>query len=132
MSDQGKTSRGVLLSAAFFGGAGALDLAVVLLARPAPPGFWPLWEALGRATLHWLVAAGLLRRIALCRTAAMVYCIASLTTYAAVLALALGHAPFVYPAAVVFQSLYEVPSCALLLPYLRSRPASLLFTRPLF
>ena len=124
------TPRGVVLAAAFFALAGVLEVGLGI--ATAPRAFWPLWEAGGRATLHFLVAAGLLRRIAICRSVAMVYCLASLATYAIVLALALGHAPFHYPRAVVLQSLYEVPSCTLLLPYLRSRQASLLFTRPLF
>jgi len=132
MSGLGAAPRGVQLSAAFFVLAGVLELALAVAAAPTPVAFWPLWEAAGRACLHLLVAAGLLKRIALCRSVAMVYCLASLVTYASVLALALGHAPFRYPAAVVVQSLYEVPSCALLLPYLRSRQASLVFTRPIF
>ena len=130
MAGLGATPRGVALSAAFFALAGVLEVGLGI--ATAPPAFWPLWEAAGRATLHLLVAAGLLRRIAICRSVAMIYCLASLATYAIVLALALGHAPFHYPPAVVLQSLYEVPSCAVLLPYLRSRQASLLFTRPLF
>ncbi len=126
------TPRGVALSAGFFVLAGLLEMVLAVAAAPTPLAFWPLWEAAGRATLHLLVAAGLLRRIAFCRSVAMVYCLASLTTYAVVLGLALGHAPLRYPPALVLQSLYEVPSCAVLFPYLRSRQASLLFTRPLF
>lgn len=132
MTDSGRTPRGVALSAGFFGLAGILEVALAVATTPGPIAFWPLWEAAGRGTLHLLVAAGLLKRIAICRSVAMVYCLASLATYAVVLALALGHAPLRYPPALVLQSLYEVPSCAVLLPYLRSRQASLLFTRPLF
>ena len=132
MAGLGTTPRGVVLSAAFFGLAGILEVALGVATTPRPVAFWPLWEAAGRGTLHVLVAVGLLRRIAICRSVAMIYCLASLATYAIVLALALGNAPLHYPPAVVLQSLYEVPSCAVLLPYLRSRQASLLFTRPLF
>jgi hypothetical protein len=32
----------------------------------------------------------------------------------------------------VIQSLFQVPSCALIFPYLRSSRAALLFPRPLF
>jgi hypothetical protein len=124
--------RGVALSAGFFGLAGLLEVTLGFATAPRPFAFWPLWEAAGRGALHLLVAAGLLKRIAICRSVAMVYCLASLATYGVVLALALGHAPLRYPPAMVLQSLYEVPSCAALLPYLRSRQASLLFTRPLF
>jgi hypothetical protein len=124
--------RGVLLPAAFFAGAGLLELALGIGMAPAPTPFWRLWEALGRGTLDLLVAAGLLNRLAICRSIAMIYCLASLTTYGVVLALALGHAPFHYPSAMIAQSLYEVPFCALLLPFLRSRQASVLYTRPLF
>jgi hypothetical protein len=56
-----------------------------------------------------------------------------LSTYAVVLGLALMHAPGVaFPASVKFQSLIQVPSCALLLPYLRSPRASELYPKPLF
>lgn len=132
MAEPGTTPRGVVLSAGFFGLAGVLEVVLTVAGAPRPFAFWPLWEAVGRGTLHMLVAAGLLRRIAICRSVAMIYCLASLTTYAVVLALALGHAPLRYPPALVLQSVYEVPSCAVLLSYLRSRQASLLFTRPLF
>jgi hypothetical protein len=56
-----------------------------------------------------------------------------LTTYAVVLGLAFMDAPGVaFPASVKFQSLFQVPSCAVLLPFLRSSRASLLYPRPLF
>lgn len=123
--------RGVWVPAAFFVGGGFLELALFAYESPRPLRFWPLWEALGRAVLHFLLAAGLLRRIALCRSVAMVYCLAVVPTYAAALALAWAGAPFRFPPSVVLQSLYQVPSCLLLFPYLRSAEASLLFTRPL-
>ena len=46
--------------------------------------------------------------------------------------LALAHAPLRVPSSVVVQSLFQVPSCVLLLPFLRSPAASALFPRPLF
>ncbi len=126
-----RAPRGVWVPAAFFVGGGILELALAVHEAPRPLSFWPLWEALGRAVLHFLVAAGLWRRIALCRSIAMVYCLAVVPTYAAALALAWLEAPFRFPPSVVVQSLYQVPSCVLLFPYLRSAEASVLFTRPL-
>ena len=123
--------RGVWVPAAFFAGGGVLELALAAYEAPDPLRFWPLWEALGRAVFHFLLAAGLWRRIALCRSIAMVYCLAVIPTYATALALAYAEAPFRFPPSVVMQSLYEVPSCLLLFPFLRSPEASVLFTRPL-
>jgi hypothetical protein len=123
---------GVLVCAGFFALAGALELAVSVWELPKPLRFWPVWEALGRAIFSFLLALGLWRRLALCRSIAMVYCLAAIVTYAVVLGLALTQAPLAYPPSVVIGSLVEVPSCALLLPYLRSKEASLLFPRPLF
>ena len=96
-----------------------------------PLGFWPVWQALGSGLLYALLAVGLLRRLALCRSVAMVYCLATLVTYAVVLAVALAQLPFEFPRSVFLSSLLEVPSCALLLPYLRSEEAALVFRRPL-
>ena len=126
-----RAPRGVWMPAAFFLGGGVLELALAVYEAPRPLPFWPLWEALGRAVLHFLLAAGLWRRIALCRSIAMVYCLAIVPTYAAALALAWVEAPFRFPPSVVLQSLYQVPSCVLLFPYLRSAEASVLFSRPL-
>ena len=123
---------GVLVSAVFFAGCGALHLVLALREAPRPLAFWPVWEALGRAIFYWLLAGGLWRRLALCRSIAIVYCLAALVTYAAALLLAVAHAPFQFPDSVVFSSLVEVPSCALLFPYLRSAEASVAFPRPLF
>ena len=122
---------GAAWSAAFFALAGILE---IVLAWSAPPGprFWRLWDAIARGSLDLLLALGLARRIALCRTVALVYCLASVTTYAVVLALALGHAPLSFPLAVVVQSAFEVPSCTILFGYLRSPRASAVFTRALF
>ena len=123
--------KGVWVPVAFFVGGGVLELALAAYELPRPWPFWPLWEALGRALLHFLVAFGLWQRIAICRSIAMVYCLAIVPTYAAALALAYLDAPFRFPPSVVLQSLYQVPSCLLLFPFLRSSQASLLFTRPL-
>jgi hypothetical protein len=123
--------KGVWVPVAFFVGGGVLEIAMAAYELPRPWPFWPLWEALGRALLHFLVALGLWQRIALCRSIAMVYCLAVVPTYAAALALAYLDAPFRFPPTVVLQSLYQVPSCLLLFPFLRSAQASLLFTRPL-
>ena len=125
------TPKGVWVPAAFFVTGGVMDLALAAYETPRPWPFWPLWEAVGRAMLHFLVALGLWQRIALCRSIAMVYCLAVVPTYAAALALAYAGAPFRFPPSIVLQSLYQVPSCLLLFPYLRSEQASLLFTRPL-
>jgi hypothetical protein len=123
---------GLVAACAFFAVAGVLELALSLWELPRPLSFWPAWEALGRAILYGLVAWGLWERIAVCRTIALIYCLAALVTYAVVLALALAHAPLRFPSSVVIQSLYQVPSCALLFPYLRSARAGVLINRPLF
>jgi hypothetical protein len=123
-------SRGALLTVAFFGASGLLELVLAFADAPSP-AFDSMWEALGRALLHGLLAAGLWRGYALCRTLAFVYCLAALVTYAAVLALALWGAPVSFPPSVVVQSLFQVPSCALLLPWLRSPAAAQAFPRPL-
>jgi hypothetical protein len=131
MNVRGARVQGVAWSAGFFACAGLLEIGLAWATPAATPRFWRLWDALGRGGLDILLAFGLAHRVALCRTVALVYCLASLTTYAIVLALALGHAPFAYPTAVVIQSVFEVPSCALLFGYLRSPAASAVFTRPL-
>ena len=123
---------GVALAAGFFAVSGALELALSLLDAERPPGVAPLWDALGRALLHWLLAAGLRQRLALCRSLAIVYCLAALVTYAVALAMALAGAPVRFPPSVVVQSLFQVPSCALLLPWLRSPEAARHLGRPIF
>src|SRR3990172_3581446 len=50
---------GVALAAGFFAVSGALELGLSVLDAERPPGVAPLWDALGRALLHWLLAAGL-------------------------------------------------------------------------
>ena len=71
-------------------------------------------------------------RLALCRSIALVYCLSAVVMYAAILVMALFRAPFQFPPSVVVSSLFQVPSCALLFPYLRSAEAIVLFPRPLF
>jgi hypothetical protein len=111
--------------------SGWLEIVLAFCDLPRP-GFGALWEALGRALLHWLLAAGLWRGLALGRTVAQVYGLAALVTWAVVLALALGGAPLRFPPSVVVRSLLEVPSCALLVRWLRSPAAAEAFPRPLF
>jgi len=123
-------SRGALLAIAFFAASGVLEAALVFADTPRP-GFGALWEALGRAILHGLLAAGLWRGYAICRTLAFVYCLAALVTYVVVLAMALCGAPARFPPSVVVESLFQLPSCALLLPWLRSSAAARAFPRPL-
>jgi hypothetical protein len=122
---------GVWVTAGFFMAGGLLQLAGTLHDLPRPLAFWALWGAVGRALLNVLLAWGLWRRIAVCRSIAMIYCLAVLTTDAVVLGLAFAHAPVRFPDSIIWESLYEVPSCALLFPYLRSPRASALFPRPL-
>jgi hypothetical protein len=122
--------RGALLTVAFFGASGVLEVALAFADAPHP-AFDSVWEALGRALLHGLLAAGLWRGYALCRTLAFIYGLAALVTYAVVLALALSGAPVPFPPSVVAQSLFQVPSCALLVPWLRSPAAAQAFPRPL-
>jgi hypothetical protein len=124
--------RGIWVSAAFFAISGLLEIGFGFREAPRPLTFWPLWEALGRGLLCFLLAAGLWSRLALCRSIAMVYCLAVLTMYPIILGLAFLEAPFRFPPSVVVLSLVQVPSCALLFPFLRSPDASRLFPRPLF
>jgi len=125
------TPRGVSLSVAFFVLSGLLELGAGV-SEMATLRFWPLWEAVGRGLLHVLLALGLRHRFAFCRTIAMIYCLATLLTYGAALGLALARFPIHAPPSVVLLSAFQVPSCALLLPYLRTAEARAFFTRPLF
>ena len=125
-----RVPRAAWLTIAFFAVSGLLELGLTF-GDTTSPEIGALWEALGRAILHWLVALGLWQRLALCRTIGMVYCLAALVTYAFVLAFAIGGAPVRFPPSVIVQSLVQVPSCALLLPWLRSEAAARVFPRPL-
>jgi len=89
------------------------------------------WNAAGQALLHWLLAAGLWRRLAFCRVLALVYCLAALVTYGVVLGLALARAPLQFPSLVVVMSLFQVPSCGVLLPWLRGDESLRSFPRRL-
>src|SRR5262249_44759824 len=112
--------------------SGVLEIATSLSDGPGSHTFMRVWEALGRGLLHFVIAAGLWHRIALCRSVAMVYCVATVATYLTALGLALGQAPLLFPPSVVIQSLFQIPSCILLIPYLWSPRAAELFGRPLF
>jgi len=122
---------GVVVPATFFMVAGVLELVLSVWEIPAPRPFWPVWEALGRALAHWLLALGLWNRIALCRSIALVYCLGSIVVYLFALLLAYTGAPVRFPNYVVLQSLFQVPSCALLFHFLRSDRAGAIYTRPL-
>ena len=123
--------RGVWVTSVFFLVSGIVEIAAAAFEN-RPLLFWPLWDAFFRGVVHFVLAWGLWRRMALCRSVAMVYCLATLATYGVVLAMALLQAPVSFPGSVKLQSLLQVPSCALLLPFLRSPKASQLFPRPLF
>jgi hypothetical protein len=125
-------SPGVWLSASFFVVSGILEIALAVHDAPRPLPFTTVWQASGAGLLHFLLAWGLWRRIAFCRSVAMVYCLAAIVTYVIAVGLALAHAPLRFPSSVVVQSLFQVPSCVLLFPFLRSPAASALFPRPLF
>jgi hypothetical protein len=127
----GPLPAGVLAAVAFFALSGIVDAALRMAELQRPLGFWPVWQALGGGLLYLLLAVGLLHRFAVCRSLAMVYCLASLVTYAVVLVMAFGKAPVAFPVSVMIQSLVEVPSCALLLPYLRTPEAASFWRRPL-
>jgi hypothetical protein len=131
MSSSATRPPGLVAAVAFFAAAGVLELVLSAWELPRPWSFWPAWEALGRTLLYLLLAWGLWHRIALCRTIALVYCLAAIVLYLVVLGLALGRAPLRFPPSVIIQSLYQVPSCVLLFAYLRSPRAGLVFTRPL-
>lgn len=122
---------GVRLSAAFFVLAGAVEILTTLYAV-RPLGFWPVWDACVRGGMDFLLAAGLRRRYAICRSIAMIYCLAVVITYAVAVGLALTGAPLQYPVSIVIQSLLHVPSGVVLFLYLRSPAASAHFPKPLF
>lgn len=123
------TPKALRAAVGFFFVAGLLDIVLVVLG-PRPLTVASVWEALGLAGLDGLLAMGLWRRIPLCRSVAMIYCLAALITDAVVVALALSHAPVRFPPRILAEAAYDVPCCVLLLPYLRSKEASLLFAKP--
>jgi hypothetical protein len=121
----------VRLSAAFFALAGAVEILVTLY-EVRPLAFWPVWDACVRGGMNFLLALGLLRGYAICRSIAMIYCLAVVITYSVAVGLALSGAPLEYPVSVVVQSLLHIPSGVVLFLYLRSPLASSHFPRPLF
>jgi hypothetical protein len=125
-------SFGVWAVTGFFAVGGILGLVGAIFAPPHPPGFWALWDALGASLVSFLVAAGLWRRFALFRSLAAVYCVVMPLTYLAVLILAYAEETGPVPRVVILNSLYEIPSCILLLPYLRSSEAAAAFSRSVF
>lgn len=125
-------SRGVVAAAVFFGLSGALELGLAAVESAWPPELWPLWEALGRALMAWLMMTGLWKRLRLCRALAIVYCLATLVTWVVVLGLAWSDAPLRFSRSLVVRSLFDFPSCAVLLLWLRGTEAASLFDRPLF
>ena len=122
---------GLYWSTGFFVAAGLLEVLLPVTTDPGSRNFVRLWEATGKATFDFLVAFGLWKRVALVRSIAMVYCLGAILAYTAALAFAWAGAPFRYPQALVIASLFEVPSCALLYPWLRSPAAGVLFSRTL-
>lgn len=122
---------GVRLSAAFFVLAGTLEVGLALF-EVRPLSFWPIWDAVVRGGTSVLLAIGLYRRFAICRSIAMIYCLAMVITYLAAVGLALSGAPLQYPTSIVVQSLLHIPSGVVLFLYLRSPVASAHFPRPLF
>jgi hypothetical protein len=121
---------GVWAASGFFALCALLEFGVVAFSRA--PGFWDLWDATGRSLLYLLVAGGLWRRIWFFRLLAAVYCFVILLTYAAVILLAYSRTNAVFPTSLIVRSLFEIPSAALLLPYLRSPGASATFSRSFF
>ena len=124
--------RGALISAAFFFVSGILDSVLNLLHVGNGVDFTTAWTIVGRGLMSVIVGYGLWHRVALCRSIALIYCLASVVTYSAALALAFSRQPLHFPPAVVVGSAFEVPSCVVLFMYLRSREAATLFVRPLF
>jgi hypothetical protein len=121
----------VRLTVAYVALAGVLEIAAAL-AEVRPLGFWAVWDAGVRGGTHFLLALGLHRRLAICRSITMIYCLAVIIMYLAIVALAIAQAPFHYPPSVILQSLYHVPSGVLVFRYLRSPAASGAFPRPMF
>jgi len=122
----------VLFPAAFFVASGLLDGALSLFASGQPIALGTVWTVTGRSLMNVVVGCGLWRRIALCRSVALVYCLAAVITYAFALLLAYAREPLHFSTALVVSSAFEVPSCVLLFAYLRSPEAAAVFVRPIF
>ncbi len=131
MAEPAAVPRGVWLTAAFFAVSGGLDVVTSVAEAPHPVPFLTLWDILARGFMHVVIAYGLWRRIALCRSVALVYCLATLVMYAFALGFAFAKAPLHFPPSIIIQSAFQVPSCVLLVPFLRSEQAASLFPRPL-
>jgi hypothetical protein len=132
VTQSSSTPAGVWAPTAFFVVSGLLEIGLGLHDAPRPVPFAAVWQATGAGLLHFLLAWGLWNRIALCRSVAMVYCLAVVLTYLTALGLALAQAPLAFPSSIVVQSLFQVPSGVVLFPFLRSAQASALYPRPLF
>ena len=128
----GSTPRGAVIPAAFFLASGLLDGVLSLSTATQPLGFDTVWTVTGRCLMNVVLAYGLWRRIALCRSIALVYCLATVITYAFALAFAYAREPLHYSTALIVGSAFEVPSCVLLFAYLRSSEAGTVFVRPVF
>jgi hypothetical protein len=122
----------VIVPAAFFVASGLLDGALSLFASGQPIGLGMLWTVTGRSLMNVVVGCGLWRRIALCRSIALVYCLAAVITYGFALVFAYTQEPLHFSTALVVGSAFEVPSCVLLFGYLRSPEAAALFVRSVF
>jgi len=121
----------VRLTAAYFVLSGVVGILAALY-EVRPLSFWPVWDACWRGGMDFLLAAGLRRRYAICRSIAMIYCLAVVITYSVAAGLAVTGAPLSFPPSIVIQSLLHVPSGVVLFLYLRRPAASGLFPRPLF
>src|SRR5258708_30961920 len=123
VTESTSTPPGVWLSALFFAASGVFEIALAVHDAPHPVPFTTVWQAAGAGLLHFLLAWGLWRRIALCRSVAMVYCLATIVTYLIAIGLALAHAPLPFPGWAVGPSPLPSPPSILLFPSPRS-PAS--------
>jgi hypothetical protein len=123
---------GVWLPAAFFVASGLLDAGLSIFGAGHPVDFDTAWIAAGRGLMNVVLAIGLWRRFALCRSVALMYCLGAVTAYALAILLAITHQPLTYPPTVVVGSAFEVPSCVVLFVHLRKEEAGRLFFRPLF
>jgi hypothetical protein len=132
MKDGAPPPRGVFWPAAFFLASGVLDGTLNLVQAGDRADLTMVWTIVGRSLMSAIVAYGLWHRLALSRSIALVYCLASIVTYGVALGLAFARQPVHFPPAVVIGSAFEVPSCVLLFFWLRSREAAALFVRRLF
>ena len=127
-----ETRRGVYAAVGFFALGGILHFALAAAIPDHPREFWDLWDAAGRGLLSWGVAWGLWKRLSLFRSIATVYCVVMLLTYLVALGIAYSGKPAAHPLSLVIESVYEIPSCALLVPYFVSPEATQVFSRSLF